>query len=56
MNIARVIISKMMREVGHAAYMGKIRNAHTLCSLNLNGRDQLEDLGRDGLTVVGSLG
>jgi hypothetical protein len=45
----------MMRLVEHAACMGKKIIAHTFWSLNLKGRDQLEDLGRAKFTVVGAL-
>jgi hypothetical protein len=44
----------MMRQAEHVTCMGKKRNAHTFLSLNLKGRDLLEDIGRAEFTVVGA--
>jgi hypothetical protein len=51
-NIIRVIKSRSMRWVGHAASMGETRNAHKISVGKTEGERILEDLGVDGRVIL----
>jgi hypothetical protein len=52
-NIIRVIKSRRVRWVVHAAHMGEIRNAYSIFWLeNLKGRDHSKDLGIYGKIIL----
>jgi len=51
-NVIRVIKSRRMLWVWHVARMGEMRSAYSILIGELNGRDHLDDLGKDGKILL----
>jgi hypothetical protein len=48
----RVIKSRRIRWIGHAAHMGEMRNVYSILVGKLERRDHSEDLGIDGRLIL----